>query len=177
MFITAQTSITIRAPAEVVWGYASRPANWTASNPSEHFGLQFSSPDNLPHEGVEFDQRESVAGIVADLHGRFHFMDRPRLAFWTGVATYRLAGGLLRVRVPEGGVMRLEETQGGVRMAHDVFMQIPDSLWGALCRWFFEKWLDGPRAVYDHTYRELVYFKQKLEEMSSTHLDNANAST
>ena len=165
MFITAKTSITIEAPADAVWDYASQPVNWTASNPSEHFGLRFSSHDNLPHEGVEFDQRESVAGVYASLHGRFHYMDHPRLAFWSGVAKYRLAGGLLRVRVPEGGVLRLEETEHGVCMTHDVFMQFPDSLWGVLCRWFFVKRLNGPRAVYEHTYRELVYFKRKLEEM------------
>jgi len=165
MFITAETSITIEAPAEAVWDYASQPANWTASNPSEHFGLRFSSQDNLPHQGVEFDQQESVAGVYADLHGRFHFMDHPRLAFWSGVATYRLAGGIMRVRVPEGGVLRLEETERGVRMAHDVFMQFPDSPWGAFCRWYFVDHLNGPRAVYEHTHRELVYFKQKLESM------------
>jgi len=175
MFITAQTSIDIEARAQAVWDFSSQPANWTASNPTEHFGLRFSSPDNLPHEGVEFDQRESVAGVVADLHGRFHFMDRPHLAFWSGVATYRLAGGLLRVRVPEGGVMRLEETEHGVRMAHDVFMQFPDSLWGALCRWFFEKRLDGPRAVYEHSYRELVFFKERVEQMSASSTESIDA--
>jgi len=163
MFITAETSITIKAPADAVWDYASPPANWTASNPTEHFGLRFSSQDNLPHEGAEFDQQESVAGVYANLHGRFHFMDRPHLAFWSGVATYRLAGGVMRVRVPEGGVLRLDETEHGVRMAHNVFMQFPDSLWGAFCRWFFVTRLNGPSAVYEHTYRELVYFKRKLE--------------
>jgi len=33
MFITAETSITIEAPGDAVWDYASQPANWTASNP------------------------------------------------------------------------------------------------------------------------------------------------
>ena len=86
MFLTVDTSITIRAAPEAIWDYASKPENWTASNPTEHFGLHFDSPDNLPHAGVTFTQRESVAGIDAVLHGRFHYMDRPRLAFWTGIA-------------------------------------------------------------------------------------------
>ena len=88
MFLTVDTSITIRAAADAVWDYACKPENWTASNPTEHFGLTFDSPDNLPHAGVTFTQRESVAGIRAVLHGRFHYMDRPRLAFWTGTAVY-----------------------------------------------------------------------------------------
>jgi hypothetical protein len=69
MFITAEANTTIGAPAE-------------------HFAPRFASRDNRPHEGVEFGQRESVAGDVADLHGRFHVMHRPHLALWSGVATY-----------------------------------------------------------------------------------------
>ena len=61
MFITAEADITIEAPAEAIWDFACQPANWRASNPTEHFGLRFASRDKLPHEGVEFEQRESVA--------------------------------------------------------------------------------------------------------------------
>jgi hypothetical protein len=71
MFLTVDTNITIRAAADAVWDYACKPENWTASNPTEHFGLTFDSADNLPHAGVTFTQRESVAGIRAVLHGRF----------------------------------------------------------------------------------------------------------
>ena len=48
MFLTVDTSITIRAAADAVWDYACKPENWTASNRTEHFGLTFDSPDNLP---------------------------------------------------------------------------------------------------------------------------------
>jgi hypothetical protein len=44
----------ICAAPEAVWDYACKPENWTASNPTEHFGLHFDSPDNLPHAGVTF---------------------------------------------------------------------------------------------------------------------------
>ena len=77
MFLAVDTSITIRAAPEAVWDYACKPENWTASNPTEHFGLRFDSPDNLPHAGVTFIQRESVAGLRAVLDGRFHYVDRP----------------------------------------------------------------------------------------------------
>ena len=66
MFLTVDTSIAIRAAPEAIWDYACRPENWTASNPTEHFGLRFDSPDNLPHAGVTFVQRESVADLRAD---------------------------------------------------------------------------------------------------------------
>jgi hypothetical protein len=163
MFLTVDTSITIRAEPGIVWDYASTPENWTASNPTEHFGLRHDSPDNLPHAGVTFTQQESVAGIRAVLHGRFHYIDRPRLAFWTGTAAYRLLGGLFSIRLPEGGVLSLVEREDGVQLAHNVYIDFPDSLWGRFARWFFEHHLNGRQAVYDHTFRELLYFKEHLE--------------
>ncbi len=167
MFLTVDTNITIRALPEAVWDYACKPENWTASNPTEHYGLQFDSPDNLPHAGVTFAQRESVAGMRAVLRGRFHYMDRPRLAFWTGTATYQLLGGLLAVRLPEGGVLSMVEGKEGVQLAHNVYIDFPDSLWSRLCLWYFQKYLNGQQAVYDHTYRELRYFKEQLETAAS----------
>ncbi len=163
MFLSVDTSITIRAAPEEVWDYACKPENWTASNPAEHFGLQFDSPDNLPHAGVAFIQRESVAGVPAVLKGRFHYMDRPRLAFWSGTAAYRLLGGLLKVRLPEGGVLSIDKLESGIRLSHNVYIDFPDSLWGRICRWYFLKQLNGRQAVYDHTFRELVYIKDHLD--------------
>jgi len=163
MFLAVDTSITIRAAPEAIWDYASRPENWTASNPREHFGLRFDSTDNLPHAGVTFVQHESVAGARAVLYGRFHYMDRPRLAFWTGTATYRLLGGLLTVRVPEGGVLSMAQGEDGVQVAHNVYIDFPESPFGRFCSWYFQRYMDGRQAVYDHTFRELRYFKEQLE--------------
>jgi hypothetical protein len=162
MFITAETEITIQSTAQAAWNYASAPENWTASNPEEHYGLQYNSPGNRPATGVTFHQQESVAGVYADLHGRFPYVDSPYTAVWAGIASYRLLGGLLRVRIPEGGVIRLEETEEGVHMSHDVYMQFPRSLWGRMWLWFFKQ-RNAAQAVYDHTYRELVFFREQLE--------------
>lgn len=167
MFLTVETSITIRAAPDAIWEFASAPENWTASNPSEHFGLHVDSPDRRPHTGVTFTQRESVAGVHAVLRGRFHYVERPRLAFWTGIAAYRLLGGLLTVRLPEGGVLRLARVDDGTRLAHDVYIQFPDSLWGRFCRWYFDTRRNGRRAVYDHAFRELRFFKERLEAASN----------
>jgi len=163
MFLTVDTHITIRAAPEAIWDFACKPENWTASNPTEHFGLRFDSPDNLPHAGVTFTQRESVAGVRAVLHGRFHYVDRPSLAFWSGTAAYRLFGGLLTVRLPEGGVLSITKADDGVQLMHNVHMNFPDSLWGKFCLWFFQRHMNGWQAVYDHTFRELRYFKEQLE--------------
>ncbi|MEO8479827.1 MAG: SRPBCC family protein [Gemmatimonadota bacterium] len=165
MFVTIETSITINASPETVWDYASAPENWTASNPEAHFGLQYDTPDNLPAEGATFHQRESVAGRYADLHGRFHVMDRPHLAVWSGTALYHVLGGLIRVPIAEGGVLRTVPTDHGVRLSHDVYLDFPETFVG---RWLlrnFER-ANGRQAVYDHTFRELRFFKQVLESDS-----------
>lgn len=165
MFITAETGIMIDSTPEALWDCASDPSNWTASNPEEHFGLVYSnSTDNRPATGVEFHQRESVAGVYADLRGRFLYVDKPRMAVWTGTAVYRLFGGLVRIRIPEGGVVRAEKTADGVRLSHDVYMDFPNSLWGRLLVWVFRNVLKGAQAVYNHTYKELLFFKAKLEK-------------
>jgi hypothetical protein len=95
MYVAAETAIVINGTPEAVWEYASDPSNWTASNPEEHIGLEyFDSKDNRPATGVEFYQRASVAGVYADLRGRFLHVDRPRIAVWAGTAVYRMFGGL-----------------------------------------------------------------------------------
>ena len=162
MFVAVNTSIRIHAPAEVVWDYACDPKNWTASNPEEHFGLAFKNAENRPAEGVEFHQRESVAGIYADLYGRFHYMDRPHLAVWSGTATYRKLAGLVKARLPEGGVLRLVEKGDGLELSHNVYIDFPDSAWGRILLWFFDR-AQGRRAVFNHTHKELVFFKKQLE--------------
>jgi len=163
MFVTANTEITTNADPGAIWEFAADPANWTASNPTEHFGLAYFCPENRPAQGVEFEQREKVAGVFGVLRGRIVYLDKPHLTVWVGTATYRLLGGILRFRLPEGGVIRMEKTAEGTRASHNVYIDFPNSLWGRLLRWIFLNVLNGQKAVYDHTYRELVYFKNKLE--------------
>ncbi len=163
MFLRVDTAIEIRAPAAAIWDFAAVPENWTASNPTEHFGLRFASADNRPGPGIEFDQHESVAGLRCKLHGRFHHFERPRRAFWSGTATYRLLGGLVRVRLPEGGVLQVDEGAVGTRVAHNVYIGFPGSLIGRLARFVFVRLRNGRQAVFDHAYRELLFFKQQVE--------------
>jgi hypothetical protein len=163
MFVTADTEVTAQADPNDLWEYAADPANWTASNPKEHYGLIYFCPENRPAQGVEFHQRERVAGMYADLRGRIVYMEKPNLTVWAGTATYKLFWGLFQFRLPEGGVLKLERTESGTKASHNVYIDFPNSLWGRMLRWVFLNILNGQKAVYDHTYRELVYFKEKLE--------------
>ncbi|MHB1415104.1 MAG: hypothetical protein ACYC1C_07605 [Chloroflexota bacterium] len=161
MLIRQKAEITIRdSRAELVYDYASDPVNWSASNPEEHFGLVFHSEDNRPHTGVTFRQRESVAGVYADLRGHFLHVVRPKIAVWTGLATYKLS--FLGITLPEGGVIQIEETPAGVRLSHAVFIDFPENLLGRIALWFFIR-RNVEQELYHHTYKELVFFKSKLE--------------
>jgi hypothetical protein len=90
-------------------------------------------------------------------------MDMPTLAFWSGTATYHLFGGLVKVRIPEGGVLRLETVENGTHFSHNVYMDFPESWWGRLMLWFFEARLNGRQALHDHSHGELVFLKERLE--------------
>jgi hypothetical protein len=162
MLVTAEAAIVIKNSPEAIWDYATDPANWSASNPEEHFGLEIVSEDHKPRTDATFHQKESVAGVYADLRGHFPHVVRPKIAIWRGVATYKVLGGLVRPRIPEGGVVELQKTEEGVKLSHNVYMDFPDTLFGRLLRWFFQR-RNGQQAVYDHTYKELVFFKKQLD--------------
>ncbi|MFD1647945.1 hypothetical protein [Haloarchaeobius litoreus] len=100
MYVTDNAEIVIGAPPGEIWEYVTDPVHWTASNPEEHYGLEYDTPDNRPREGTTFHQAEEVAGMYADLHGRFQYIDHPHVAVWTGTAYYPLLRGLVTVRIP-----------------------------------------------------------------------------
>jgi hypothetical protein len=161
MLVPIDTTIVSKSTPDKIWDYAYDPVNWTASNAEEHYGLKFDSSDNRPHTGTTFQQKESVAGIKAELRGHLPFVDRPKMAFWRGIATYRIL--LFTVRIPEGGVLTLEETEGGTRLSHNVWMDFPDTIIGRTALWYFKRH-NLEKAIYDHTFRELEFFKHQLEK-------------
>jgi hypothetical protein len=163
MLITRDTSILIKNNPEAIWDYTSDPVNWSASNPEEHFGLEIDSVDHRPRTEARFHQKETVAGWYADLRGHFPYVGPGEIAFWRGVATYKILG-LIRIRIPEGGVVHLEETDDGTKVSHNVYMDFPDTLFGRILIWFFKKVFHGEEAVYDHTFKELLFFKKHLEQ-------------
>jgi hypothetical protein len=163
MLVTQDAYIAIKNTPEAIWDYASDPANWSASNPKEHFGLVISSENNRPRTGARFHQRETVAGWYADLHGHFPYVLPGKIAFWRGIAVYKILG-LIKIRIPEGGVLELEKTGDSTKVSHNVYMDFPDTLFGRFLFWYFKKILNGEKAVYDHTFKELLFFKKHLDQ-------------
>ncbi len=163
MLLKQHTETTIQnTSANSIWEFAYNPANWTASNPQEHRGLVFHAKENRPATGVTFEQKEYVAGIYAVLRGQVLYAKSPNVCVWTGIAAYKLYG--FTIHIPEGGTAQLTETKDGIVMSHDVFMDFPDSLFGKIAFWYFKTIRKGEQAVFDHTQRELDYFKKKLEK-------------
>lgn len=170
MLLTRRAEILIKADPERIWDFINDPAQWKASNPEEHYGTEFLTPDKKVGTGGEFRQRESVAGIRADMKGHFLYVDRPNNVSWTGVAEYRLLGGLVTFRVPQSGIVRLETRKDGVMMSHDMFVDIPDTLLGKLVGWYFKKVRDGEKRLYEHGQKELMYFKTEIEQLAGRKL-------
>ena len=107
------------------WDFANDPAQWMASNPEEQYGTEFFTPDNKVATGGRFHQRESVAGVRADMKGHFLHVDRPRNVSWTGVAEYRFLGGLLRFRVPQSRILTLDPRADGVMTFWEARRTVP----------------------------------------------------
>jgi len=164
MLIRQKVEITIKNKTEEIWNFAADPKNWTASNTLEHKGLKIFNKNNRPETGANFHQKELVAGIFADLKGHFLYVEKPKIVVWTGIAAYKLLGGLITIRIPEGGTATITQKNGSVRLAHDVFMNFPESIVGKIMYWCFINLLNGQKAVFDHANRELVYFKKQLDK-------------
>lgn len=165
MLIHQRADILVHADPETIWNFANDPAQWMASNPDEHYGTEFLTPDGKAQSGGRFHQRESVAGIRADMRGHFLHVDPARIVSWTAVAEYRLLRGLLRLRVPQSGVMKLEAQGDSTLMSHDMFIDFPETLFGKVMAWYFKK-IGGEKRLYDHGQKELVFFKTQLERRS-----------
>lgn len=45
MLVTRRAEILIKADPEQIWDFVNDPAQWMASNPEEHFGTEFFTPD------------------------------------------------------------------------------------------------------------------------------------
>lgn len=163
MLLTQRVSATIDNSPEIIWDFAADPKNWTASNALEHRGLEIFSKNGLPETGATFHQQEYVGRFFADLEGHFLYVDRPKVCVWAGIAKYRLLGGLLKIRIAEGGTATLTKVENGWELSHAVFMDYSNSLFGKLLYWTFTHLLDGQRAVFEHANREVVYFKAQLE--------------
>ena len=165
MLVTRRAEILIKADPEQIWDFINDPAQWMASNPEEHYGTEFFTPDQKVVTGGRFYQRESVAGVRADMKGHFLHVDRPNSVSWTGVAAYRLLAGLFRFRVPQSGIFKLETRADGMMMSHDMFIDIPDTWVGKLVAQYLTKSRNVEKRLYEHGQKELVYFKTQIERL------------
>jgi len=165
MLVNRRAEILIEANPEQIWDFINDPEKWMASNPEEHYGSEFFTPDRKVAVGGRFHQRESVAGIRADMKGHFLHVARPNNVSWTGVAEYRLMRGLARFRVPQSGIVKLELREDGVMMSHDMFIDFPDTWLGKLVARYFTKSRDVEKRLYEHGQKELIYFKTEIERL------------
>ncbi len=160
-FITARYEVTVRNKPEAIWEYAYNPATWTASNVDEHLGLVFYNEINRPETGTAFYQKETVAGVYSDLRGHILFAEKPKICIWTGVGRYNLFG-FIPMDMPVSGVLELKPTQGGTLISHTLYGHYPNTLFGRLF-FFMSKRYSEKEDYVPHAYKELLYFKEKLD--------------
>lgn len=160
-WLVRRYEIVIKNTPQAIWEYAYNPKTWTESNPDEHLGLVFYNEKNRPETGVAFSQKETVAGVYADLHGHILYAEYPNVCVWTGLAHYKLLG-FIPLQVPENGVIRIEPTSEGSLLSHTVYLNIPNSILGKAFL-FLANHFAGKKGYIPHTYKELLFFKEKLD--------------
>jgi hypothetical protein len=162
MIVKIHTETTINNTAKNIADHASNPENWTASNPKEHLGLKFYNEKNRPETGVEFYQKEMVAGLYNDLRGHVLYHNFPSVTVWRGLAKYKILGPLLTFHLAEGGLVRIEEKEGKSQMSHDYYIDFPDSIIGKIFHWYFTK-KNVKEKLFTHGDNELKFFKKVLD--------------
>lgn len=163
MLVKIHTEIKINNTAKNIAEYASNPDNWTASNPQEHLGLKFYNSKNRPETGVEFYQKEMVAGMYNDLKGHMLYVNLPAVTAWRGLAKYRLLGPFLTYHLAEGGLIQIMENGNVSKMSHDYYIDFPDSIIGRILRWYFTKKGIKEKLI-SHGMNELEFFKKALDK-------------
>ena len=160
-FISARYQVVIKNNPEAIWEYAYNPATWTASNADEHLGLVFYNDINRPETGIAFCQKERVAGVHSELRGHIIWAKKPEVCIWTGIGRYRLFG-FIPLDMPLSGILELKPKQGGTLMAHTLYGRYPDSFLGRLL-FTINKRYSEKEGYIPHAYKELLYFKEKLD--------------
>ena len=163
MIVKIHTEITINNTAKNIADYASNPENWTASNTKEHLGLKFYNDKNRPETGVEFYQKEMVAGLYNDLRGHVQYHNFPSVTVWRGLAKYKILGSLITFHLAEGGLLRIEEKDGTSHVSHDYYIDFPNSMIGRILHWYFTK-KNVKEKLFTHGDNELKFFKKVLDK-------------
>ncbi len=160
-FAIGRYEIVINNTPEAIWEYAYNPLTWTASNADEHLGLLFYNKSDRPETGIAFYQKEKVAGVYSDLRGHILWAEKPKICIWFGVGKYKLFG-FIPLDMPVSGVLELKPTSGGTRMSHTLYGRYPDTFLGRL---FFAIAMRTSKKEghIPHAYKELLYFKEKLD--------------
>ena len=163
MLVKIHTEIEINNTAKKIAAYVSVPENWTASNPKEHLGLKYFNEKNRPETGVEFYQKELVAGIYNDLKGHLLYVNLPSVTVWRGLAKYRFLGPFFTYHMAEGGLVQIIERDNKSIMSHDYYIDFPDSIMGKILHWYFTK-KKVKEKLLSHGMNELKSFKKVLDE-------------
>ncbi len=160
-FITQNVRVKINRSAEDVWNYVSNSKRWTAST-KENKGLKIKNKQEAIVQGAKFKQQENVGRVSTSVDGKFMSVVKPKLVAWKGMATYELFNGIIRIKLPEGGIFLLENEDNGTAFSHTVYVDFEDSLKGKLLYWYFKNVVKLDKALHRHNFQEFSYFQKKL---------------
>lgn len=160
--ISVKAEVEIARDAQSVWDYVSRIDRWwLASNPRDHIELSFVDGADV-EEGAEFVLRERIAGVRGEARAIIAEVQPPWRLVWKSLwARFSYLG--VGLDIDEGGTFEIVETDTGCILSHYVWGRLGEGRWPRVMEWFFKTVLRGEKKDYEHTRRELMFIKLRLE--------------
>jgi len=164
--IAIEASVEIDRSPQDVWDYVVRFDDWwPAANPDEH--IELSVMDNREIEkGTKLVLKERIAGIRGEATVEILAFQPPKRLEWKSLsAKYMLLG--MGIKVKEGGTFTISPTDTGCVLRHRVWRKPDYGFMSAVAEWFFKCVLKGELRDFEHTQRELLFIKRRLESRSA----------
>lgn len=151
----------INNEASIIWDYATLPENWKKEMPNDHFALVYEN--GSPETGRKLHVEESIGGLRTDIDALFLYVRRPKVLVWTGNASIRLLGGVIKPKFHVSQTVTFNENESGVIVRNTLYIYFPESYLGRIMQWIFLEVIHGERIYRTHLERETLYVKEKLD--------------
>lgn len=159
--IEIKVETIINNSAATIWDYATVPENWKKAMPQDHFALVYEN--GSPETGRKLHAKEKIGALLTDIDAFFLYVRRPHVLIWTGIASIRFLGGVIKPKFHVSQTITFSKNEMGVKARNALYIDFPESHLGRIMHWIFLKVIDGERIFRKHIEKETLYFKEKLD--------------
>jgi hypothetical protein len=156
--IQDKQTITIAASPEAIW---SRITDLEQAYSYEHEKVQITSDDKSFKDGMRFQEKERIGGILAEVDAEIFDVVPNQQYQFKGKAIYHYLG--MKIPIEEGGKFSIESAGDQSTLSLEAWGYFPDNLYGKIIEFVAKHILNIPKSLARHNLGELNEFKQALE--------------